>query len=177
MAQVHVALAREQAVAEDSLRALQAGTLHRLAAMPDEGIHDGFGRGEQVGMFADEVHVRDGRIPALHLHHEPRRIVARDESSEDLKAPGTGWSGHITAPVLGDDHVRVRHARHGYASRLSQVQRLVDGGIHPSSLHRDMPGCVRGIRAISHPGRYPGGFRAPRRCRTPLARPLRAVAV
>ena len=43
IAQVHVALAREQAVAEDGLGALESASFHGLAAVADEDFDDCLG--------------------------------------------------------------------------------------------------------------------------------------
>jgi hypothetical protein len=131
VAQVHVAFAREQAVAEHRLGSLQAAPLHGLAAVVDEDLDDGSGIGEDVGVLTDEPHMRHDRIGALELHHERRCSTAGGHAAQGAQRRGARGSRDIPTAVRGDRHIRVRDALLGQARGCLDVG-LDDG--HPSSL-------------------------------------------
>ena len=115
VAQVHLALAREQAVAEDSLGSLEAAALHGLASVLDEDLDDRRGVGERIRVLAHETHVRERGVVALEFDHEVGGRARRGHAPQGTKGARAGGTGDVAAAIARDRDIRVGDALLGQA--------------------------------------------------------------
>ena len=121
IAQVYVALAREQSIAQNDLGPLESTALHRLSAVGDEDVHDGLWIGQHVYVFAEESKVRHDGVGAFDLDHEAWRCSRGAEAAQCAHLGGARRPSDVAAAISGDRHVRMHDALSGKASSLADV--------------------------------------------------------
>ena len=90
MSQVGGALSREQAVAEQLLRAFEAAALGEVALMRDEHVADGVWIVDEVAALAAKLEKRDVAVLARKAREHLQRVAAWPDQRAEHREPGSG---------------------------------------------------------------------------------------
>ena len=135
LAQVNLALAGEQAVAQDRLGCLEPATLHRVATMGVHHLDDVFRVREDIEVLAHDANMCQSGMVDNEIIEEAQNVSTTKESTDEADPRGTPWTADVPTAILRNGDVAVGDS---FGCDLSLVADGDMGRRHMSSVARRM---------------------------------------